>query len=612
MKTGFKFTLFTVSLILLLCCTAGAFLLVIAPTNRLQADYDAFSALDTSLAELQIELYRATACPFEDELPALEKASSLVSSSLDRIGSGSFIKSRNADVSSVVSKLSGSVGTLKADTDAVIASYRNLGELSRRAFGSAGKASTASFMDGEIRPLDSALLAEGRTAALAFTPVVIRQSDAIASVRAEIVARLPDVAQGIRNYRTLSFIVSSLIIICTWFLGLVAVWLLSLSVSRTTKRFSAILDSVANGNIGNCLEGIPADTSDELLGRMTAFIGNLRGIIGSVKDEAAANVESSTNLSASIGNTASTFEVVDGFIADIRKEVGVLEEQVKIVKTGLERVTSGLSHLDSGINNQKSVVEGSMVSVNGMISSINEMAVMATHDEKVVQNLVRSSENGQSLFSSTHQKINKISDSISRINGMAEVIENIAEQTNMLALNAAIEAAHAGDSGKGFAVVAEEITKLADASSESSRDIAESIEEIVENITSMADSSGLLDRAFEEMTREITLVYQTMSNFSSGLNESSRNSQQVLETMNALEDVSNGVTRDSGIMSEGAGAIAKSMSELDMISSQVFDGITAMSLMLDGLKEGMNEFKQLADKMNRSGLSINEHLAQLK
>lgn len=403
--------------------------------------------------------------------------------------------------------------------------------------------------------------------------------------------------------------------------GVVSIVALYAFVMRSRKdedRVSSILDSASELDGEACdrddLVCIAGTTPDRklLIERISDFVERYRGLVRTMRAEVSKNVESSTNLSVSLDNTSSTFEVVDGFIESIRNEVMVLEEQVKLVKTGLERVTSGLNNLDYGISNQKTVVEGSMTSVNGMIASVNRMASDAKRDEIIVEKLVNVSDEAQTLFSSTYRKITLISDSISRINGMATVIEAIAEQTNMLALNAAIEAAHAGDAGKGFAVVAEEMTKLAEASTESSREIAESIEEIVENITSMASSSGRLDQSFEEMSTSINDVYRTISNFSRELVESDKDSKLVLETMNTLESVTGNVRRDSANMSEGAGAIAFSMSELDMIASRVFDGITAMSLMLSGLKDVMGDFKQLAVSMRESGILMDDRLSRLK
>ncbi len=567
MKNSFKIALCTISLVLLLCCTAGVFLLVIGPTNRLQGDFDSFSVFDTSLADLQIEILKTQLFPTERGIASL-------SSALDRSLAAS-------------DRLEG-ISTLTGNLDA----YRETIE-----------SGTQKIIDSLSVPVPAG--------SVRFPENIAGFLDNLDSIRTAIKALLPIAADGIRTYRIISFIVAGAIIICTWLLGLFVVWLLSRSVSRITTRFSSILETASSGNISECLDGIRMERDDVLLAKMGQFIEGLQALVLSMKTEVAENVQSSTNLSDSLNNTSMTFEIVDGFIESIRGEVKVLEEQVLFVKTSLARVTSGLAHLDGGIMNQKSVVEGSMVSVNGMIASIGEMNALAKRDEKLVHSLVRSSERGQELFLSTYRKITLISDSISRINGMASVIENIAQQTNMLALNAAIEAAHAGDSGKGFAVVAEEMTKLAEASSESSREIAESIEEIVENIKTMASSSSELEGAFAQMTGDIGSVYHTIVTFSSGLGASNKHSQSVLMTMNTLETVSNGVSEDSGSMSEGAVGIQKSMSELEMISSRVFDGITAMSLMLDGLKDVMMEFKQLAESMQKSGQVMTDKLAQL-
>lgn len=601
-KTGIRVAFVTVSLVLLLCCTAGAFLFLVSPTQRLQADYDSFAAVDSALANLQIELHRTASYPFETQIPALRQASDTFASAAARPVPGPFIGKWSRSVSEIFGEVITRRESIGASAAKISASYAGLRDQAVR---ESGKATGLSLLSlGRTGP--------ARADIDRFLADVSAFSGEISDTRSFIAARLHGVASGIGSYRLISYLVSGAIILSAWALGLALVWFVSRQVTRTTRLFSEILDKVSAGNISSSLDGVPIRPGDKLLSRVSAFIGNLGGLAETIKAEADRNMQAGTKLSDSLGNTASTFEVVDGFIDNIKNEVMVLEEQVGIVKTGLDRVTSGLNNLDSGIVNQKSVVEGSSASVSGMIRSIGEMADAALRDQKLVHELVESSESGQTLFNSTYQKITRISDSVSRINGMAVVIENIAEQTNMLALNAAIEAAHAGDAGKGFAVVAEEITKLAEASSESSREIATSIEEIVENITAMASSSGELDHAFEVMTANINEVYTSIVTFSEGLSGSNRDSIKVLETMNTLETVSNNVTRDSSSMSEGAGAIASSMTELEMISSRVFDGITAMSLMIDGLKDVMNEFKALAESMKESGKSMTDHLARLK
>jgi len=608
MKSFSKTALFSIAILLLLGCTAGVFLLVVAPTARLLSDYGAFVALDTELGDLRAELYRTASEPLGSSIPALEAAADESSRAFDGIITLSFIGRRSRSVTAIVSSIESTRDPLESGVAAELASYRALRASVDESLGSGSGdgESVISLLTRDGCPESIRAEARARLAASASLASEIER------VRSDVGERLPEVSRAIKGYRAFSFAVSGVIIVLTWLLGLLAVWFLARSVSRVTRRVHAVLDDIASGRYDSCERELALHGDDELLSKMGAFIARVKAMVTSVRDDVAVGMESSARLTASLDNTSSTFEVVDGFIASIKNEVSVLEDQVRGVKTALERVTSGLTHLDGNINNQKTVVEGSLASVNGMIADIGRMAEKASGDATVVENLVSSSETGQALFSSTYQSITRIRDSISRINGMAEIIENIAEQTNMLALNAAIEAAHAGDAGRGFAVVAEEITKLAEASSESSREIALSIEEIVENITAMADSSGKLDAAFASMTGDIKRVSETMTGFTTGLADSNRETLEVLETMNALKEVSSGVTRDSGLMAEGAGAIGESMAELDMVSSRVFDGINAMGLMIDGLKEVMAEFKGLADKMEKSGLAMRAELERLQ
>ncbi|ABO49960.1 methyl-accepting chemotaxis sensory transducer [Desulforamulus reducens MI-1] len=76
------------------------------------------------------------------------------------------------------------------------------------------------------------------------------------------------------------------------------------------------------------------------------------------------------------------------------------------------------------------------------------------------------------------------------IGSVAEIIDDIAEQTNMLSLNASIEAARAGDHGRTFAVVAQEVRKLAERSSQSAKDIAQMVlsnQQVIEKMKKTAD-----------------------------------------------------------------------------------------------------------------------------
>ncbi|QEK02171.1 hypothetical protein FUT84_00370 [Treponema phagedenis] len=167
--------------------------------------------------------------------------------------------------------------------------------------------------------------------------------------------------------------------------------------------------------------------------------------------------------------------------------------------------------------------------IKSVLHTIQENAPKIQEDAQEAEVLKNTFTTGHSLFKITYERIQFITQSISKIHEMSELIEEIAEQTKMLSMNAAIEAAHAGDAGKGFAVVAEELGRLAMAALESSRDIGGTIKEVIKNINFMGVKSDELDKAFDLLRIQTEKMYNSVTGFSEKMADPYRDAKNALK-----------------------------------------------------------------------------------
>ncbi|MFA6025584.1 MAG: HAMP domain-containing methyl-accepting chemotaxis protein [Ignavibacteriaceae bacterium] len=327
-------------------------------------------------------------------------------------------------------------------------------------------------------------------------------------------------------------------------------------LERNAGKLLVEMDNLANGDLTVQLEKEKNDVIGSLFDGFNKVVLNMKEMIEQVTAAVEATASASSEISSSSEEMAAGSQEQSAQTTEIASAV---EEMTKTI-------------LETSQNSSKSA------------EAAKSAGTIAKEGGKVVDQTIEGMNRVAEVVKKSAETVNALGKGSDQIGEIVQVINDIADQTNLLALNAAIEAARAGEQGRGFAVVADEVRKLAERTTKATKEIAVMIKQIQKDTGGAVES---MNRGTEEVERGKALADKA--------------GQSLKEIIVGVEQVVDMSTQ-----------VAAASEEQSSAAEQISKNIEAISSVTQESAAGIQQIARAAEDLNRLTVNLQELTSRFK
>ncbi|MCU0846880.1 MAG: methyl-accepting chemotaxis protein [Spirochaetes bacterium] len=359
-------------------------------------------------------------------------------------------------------------------------------------------------------------------------------------------------------------------------------------VKRISRSIDSVMPAITMASKGDLTQTITLVKSRDIMEDFTrifaAFVNNVRGLM--IK---------SGDLSSLLLDLSQSIEGTGAYIKDSSaSNAKILGESTELVKS----MSGSFSRITKESESQSNRIKSFEDTINILTSSMNDVSGNATRVIDAMKEMETNAQKGEILVQNTFQGIQNIEKFYNGILEVIQLISDIAEQVNLLSLNASIEAARAGEYGRGFAVVAEEISKLADRTGSSVKEITNLITSGSAEIVKDKDMVLDMKNSFTQIMKNISDTATIVKGFIEMIRDRVREIVQIRTDISSISEFSKNLSESMISQIEKALMVTETIERVnsgaqDFVekSNKLSDSSVSLKEMALSLNESLKKFK---------------------